>query len=721
AVILTGTHSHINGNISNERLFDRDQITFPPLMQAAGYETALIGKYHLRTEPRGFDHYDMLINQGTYYNPQMIRNGSRVERVGYTTEIVTDLAIDWIEDGRDGDRPFMLMVQHKAPHRQWDPGPAQLTMFDGETLPEPPTLFDDFEGRSFAHSFSTMSVADHLTPADLHLTFPRWLLNDEQIALWERAYGPKNETFHAAKLHGDALVRWKYQRYAKDYLRCVAAIDDGVGQILDALDEQGLAENTVVVYSSDQGWYIGEHGWYDKRWMYEESFRTPLLVRWPGVTPAGSVSNAMVQNLDFAQTFLEIAGAAAPERMQGRSLVPVLRGETPDDWRESVYYRFYENRGPHAVPRHEGVATQRHKLINFYELGVYEMYDLVNDPDELRSVHDDPAYEDVRRDLERELARLRSQYGVTDETDREYDRHEDALDARRALRRLLGSRPGIWGRDIQPVSVERLDGYARETLTMRVDGRSIGMFAYTPPATDRLYPGVVLVHGTANEATTAHGKSSLDDQAANLARRGYVVLAMDRLGHESRSLRDGSETIEGVSDAFVADGTSLLGVTLSELQTAQRYLMRRPDVHEKRIAAVGDGTGGMLAQMLGFIEEDIAVVAAIDGAASFNAAHHDGSARRLPPIARVHGIRNWGGLPVALSGIYPRPQLDVHVSARAEPLHERAEERYRLGGHTEKHAAEMSLGETGDAWARVTAWLDRWLVDAFAGEPTPTR
>jgi len=415
AVILTGVHSHINGQTTNGQRFDGSQPTFPRLLRAAGYQTALIGKWHLRSEPQGFDHFDVLYGQGPYYNPAMNRNGERVERVGYTTDIVTDLTLDWLS-ARDGEEPFLLMCQHKAPHRNWQPGPDHLHTYDDVKIPEPPTLFDDWSGRGSASAQQEMTIARHLSRFDLKLD-PPGNLTPEQLAAWNAAYGPKNEAFEEAQLEGDDLVRWKYQRYAKDYLRCIASIDDGVGRILDYLDESGLAENTVVIYTSDQGWFLGEHGWYDKRWMYEESFRTPLLVRWPGVTEPGSENTDLAQNLDFAPTFLDIAGIEPPDRMQGVSLVPLLRGETPEDWRKSVYYRYYEHPAVHMVHRHEGVRTNRYKLIHFYRLGEWELYDLERDPDELRSVYQDPEYAEIRRRLERQLAELRKRYDVADEAD----------------------------------------------------------------------------------------------------------------------------------------------------------------------------------------------------------------------------------------------------------------------------------------------------------------
>ena len=411
AVILTGKYSHLNGFLQNGDRFDGSQQTFPKLLQGAGYQTAMIGKWHLGTDPTGFDYWNVLIGQGPYYNPPMIKNGERVKYTGYTTDIITDLALEWLQEGRDDEQPFMLMYQHKAPHRNWQPGPDFLTMYDGEDIPEPDTLFDDYEGRGSAAMMQEMTVARHLTPNDLKLTTPN-NLTPEQLEVWNAAYEPKNEAFEEANLTGDDLVRWKYQRYIKDYLRCVASVDANLGRVLDYLDESGLAENTIVIYSSDQGWYLGDHGWYDKRWMYEESLRMPLLVRWPGVVEPGSENDDIVSNLDFAETFLDIAGADIPDDMQGRSLVPLLEGETPDDWRDSFYYQYYEHPGVHNVHRHFGVRGESHKLIYFPTLDEWELYDLEKDPDELNSVYGDPAYTSVTANLKDEITRLRELYAV---------------------------------------------------------------------------------------------------------------------------------------------------------------------------------------------------------------------------------------------------------------------------------------------------------------------
>ena len=438
AVILTGKHSHINGFATNWHRFDPDQPTFPKMLQKAGYQTAIFGKWHLKSDPVGFDHWEVLPGQGNYYNPTFKVPGGTKPSDGYVTDLVTHLAMDWMARKRDPDRPFMLMVQHKAPHRPWLPGPQHLTMYDDVEIPEPPTLFDDYEGRGSPAREQEMTIARHMSLSyDLQvepeveeaeaqgLTRAYYNLRNRmtpaQRAKWDAAFGPKNEAFREANLEGDDLVRWKYQRYAKNYLRCVASVDDNIGLLLDMLDREGLAENTIVIYSSDQGWYVGEHGWYDKRWMYEESLRMPLVVRWPGVVEPGSRDAHLVQNLDFAETFLDIAGVEVPADMQGVSILPLLKGGSPEAWRDAIYYHYYEDPAVHMVARHYGVRTGRYKLIHFYRKGEWEMYDLASDPDELRSVYDDPAYAEVRAQLHAKLDELRARYQVSYETDRAFD------------------------------------------------------------------------------------------------------------------------------------------------------------------------------------------------------------------------------------------------------------------------------------------------------------
>jgi arylsulfatase A-like enzyme len=412
--VLTGKHSHINGFLDNSNSrFNGAQQTFPKLFQAAGYQTAIVGKWHLVSDPTGFDTWKILVGQGTYYNPVLIENGRRVRHKGYVTDIITDVALDFLKSGRDPQKPFVLMYHHKAPHREWEPALRHLHLYDDVDIPEPATLFDNYSGRGTAAHVQQMEVVRDLNKLDLKLTTPKDL-NPAQLEQWNSAYEPQNRAFRDAHLSGRELAHWKYERYIKDYLRCVAGIDENVGRLLDYLDQSGLAKNTVVIYSSDQGFYLGEHGWFDKRFMYEESLRMPLLIRWPGVTQPGTVSDAPVSNLDFAETFLQIAGLSVPADMQGQSLVPVLKenGATPADWRKSLYYHYYEYPAVHMVNKHEGVRTSRYKLINFYELGEWELYDLEKDPHEMHSVYADPAYAETVKELKAELARLRDYYHV---------------------------------------------------------------------------------------------------------------------------------------------------------------------------------------------------------------------------------------------------------------------------------------------------------------------
>jgi arylsulfatase A-like enzyme len=416
ATVQTGKYSHLNGFYHNGSRFNGDQQTFPKLLQKAGYQTAIFGKWHLVSDPQGYDNWEILIGQGTYYNPTMIRNGQKVQIEGYTTDIITDRALDWLKNARDKNKPFMLMYQHKAPHREWEPPLKYLHMYDEVTIPEPPTLFDDYSGRGTPAKTQDMTIAKTMTDRDLKLTPPPDL-NLKQREVWDAAYNPKNEEFRKANLTGRDLVRWKYQRYMKDYLRCIAAVDDNLGRVLEYLYQTGLAKNTVVIYSSDQGFYLGEHGWFDKRWIYEESLRTPFIVRWPGTVKPGTFNRDIVSNLDFAETFLDIAGVPVPSDMQGRSLVPLLKGRTPADWRKSFYYHYYEFPAVHSVRRHYGVVTSEFKLIHFYEPDVneWEMYDRKKDPMELKSIYADPKYAATKQKLEQELQRLRTELKLPSE------------------------------------------------------------------------------------------------------------------------------------------------------------------------------------------------------------------------------------------------------------------------------------------------------------------
>ena len=413
AVILTGKHSHLNGQRTNKDTFDGSQQTVSKLLQRAGYQTAIVGKWHLKSTPTGFHHFEVLKGQGQYYNPLLFTNGEMVKHTGYTTDIITDQALKWI-DQRDQNKPFFLMAQHKAPHGRWEPALRHLKTFEDIQIPEPPTLFDDYSGRSEAPANHKMGIAEHIGPSRLMLRYSS-KFTPEQYKIFDGHFRPLNEAVQKLDLKGKKLTRWNYQRYIKNYLRCVKAVDENIGRMMDYLDENGLSKNTVVIYSSDQGFWLGEHGWFDKRWMYEESLHTPLLVRWAGRTKPGSTNTNLVSNLDFAQTFLDIAGAPQPKDMQGRSLLPILRGKTPEDWRKTHYYHYYEA-GGHGVPIHFGVTDGRYKLIRFPDekLNTWEFFDLKVDPQEMKSRLNAPKYSKIIAGLKKELTRLRKHYQVED-------------------------------------------------------------------------------------------------------------------------------------------------------------------------------------------------------------------------------------------------------------------------------------------------------------------
>ena len=445
AVMLTGKHSHLNGFATNDQKFDGTQQTFPKLLQAAGYRTEVIGKWHLESDPTGFDHWDVLVGQGDYWNPTFIVDGTRTKRDGHATDIIHANALERLRAlapaAKDG-KPFAMLVHHKAPHRNWMPTARHLNLFKDDEIPLPATFFDRYEGRSRASSMQTMQVDRDLAwEYDLKVParelFPdrkldgldSWMQREIERIPGEiqraivEAYRDENRKLieRYSRMKPKSLAEWRFQRYAKDYLRTAQGVDDSVGGILEELDRLGLADNTIVVYTSDQGWFLGEHGWFDKRWMYEESFRMPLVVRWPGQIPAASTSDALVQNLDFAPTFLAAAGVSVPTDMQGKSMLPLLAagGATDKPFRDAVYYRFEESKGSHTVPRHEGVATDRWKLIRFLDLidpatgeRTLELYDLAADPDELRSLAGDPKHAETLRAMTQKLEAIRAQYQV---------------------------------------------------------------------------------------------------------------------------------------------------------------------------------------------------------------------------------------------------------------------------------------------------------------------
>jgi len=434
ASVLTGKHSHLNGFIDNSSgAFDGSQPTFPKYLREAGYETAIIGKWHLHSQPTGFDHWEILPGQGSYVNPDFIQmDGSTKRFEGYVSDIITDKSIEWLENRPDKDKPFVLMSQHKAPHRNWMPAPRHYTLFEDIDLPEPETLFDDYANRSIALQKQEMTIARHFfwgwdmffheNPEGAGMMdglangeYAR--MTEAQKAEFDAAYGPPNRKFldalAAGEMDAGTLTRWKYQRYIKNYMRTITGLDESIGRLLDYLDRAGLAENTVVIYSSDQGFYLGEHGWYDKRWMFEESLFMPFIIRWPGVVQPGTRPEAMIQNIDYAPTFLEMAGVDVPDDMQGRSLLPILKnkGRTPDDWRKAIYY-FYSGEAVHRVAAHNGVRNDRHKLFYLPDTREWQLFDLQEDPMEMKSVHNDPAYAGVLAEMTKLYHQLREHYKV---------------------------------------------------------------------------------------------------------------------------------------------------------------------------------------------------------------------------------------------------------------------------------------------------------------------
>ena len=420
ATILTGKHSHQNGFIDNTfgSQFDFNQQTFAELLQGAGYKTGVLGKLHLGAKPsKGFDYIDILPGQGSYYNPVFINEEGQYKMEGYTTEIITEKAIQWMDSIKSDAQPFMLFLGHKSPHRPWQPGPNEIGMYEGVTIPEPESLFDTYTGDRTVAAMNYMSISEAMKlEQDLKITSgPQGGFTIKQQKTWDSIYGPINEKFNKENLTGKDLTRFKYQRYMKDYLASVAGVDKGVGEVLDYLNTSGLEENTIVIYTSDQGFYLGEHGWFDKRWMYKESLRTPLLVSWPGKIKAGTRTDRMVSNLDFAETFLDIAQTEIPKDMQGKSILPILKGEIPENWREAHYYHYYEHPSEHDVRRHYGITTDRYKLIHFYyDLDKWELYDLEKDPNEMQNLYGDSAYAEVKSELHNRLEVLRTTYQDND-------------------------------------------------------------------------------------------------------------------------------------------------------------------------------------------------------------------------------------------------------------------------------------------------------------------
>ena len=432
AVMLTGKHSFVNGKVDNLVSFNWDQDNFAKQLQGAGYQTAMIGKIHINGLPQGFDYSNVLPGQGQYYNPDFIENGVKKQYHGYCTKITTKLAMDWLEKKRDKDKPFLLLYHQKAPHRTWMPEKKYLDLFKDTTFLPPANFFDNFDKRPVAAQHE-MGIFEHMDLAyDLKILDEEGeiqtkyrksaqrmynRMDSDQRAAWDAHYKPIIKEFKEKGLKGKELALWKYDRYMKDYLSTIQSVDDGVGELLDYLDKEGLAENTIVVYTSDQGFYLGEHGWFDKRFMYEESFRTPILMKYPKEIKAGTVVDQLIQNLDFAPTFMDYAGVDIPNDVQGESFRNIVNGKT-NEWRDAIYYTYYEYPGEHNVQRHNGVRTDRYKLIHFYyDSDTWELYDLKKDPTEMNNVYDDPAYKEIRKNMHEKFEEVRAKYGDSDELD----------------------------------------------------------------------------------------------------------------------------------------------------------------------------------------------------------------------------------------------------------------------------------------------------------------
>ncbi|TWU57191.1 sulfatase family protein [Rubripirellula reticaptiva] len=427
--VMTGLHSHKNGIVNLSGALDPQRPTWPKALHNGGYTTAIFGKWHMKTKPTGFDEWAVLSGQGSYYNPDFFFSDGESRRIeGHSTDVVTDLALDWLER-RDTSKPFALMVQHKAPHRNWKPSLRELELYRDIEFPEPPTLFDQYEGRVAAASHA-MGIDGHMRMASDLMLFEtekdQNVINrftPEQKKAYLAAFAKENEAFLANPPTGKELVRWKYQRYMKNYLRCVAGVDRNVGRVLAELDKAGLSDNTIVVYCADQGFYLGEHGWFDKRWAYEESLKMPLIVRWPGKVKAGSRCAAMVQNIDYAPTLLEAAGIPTDWDVHGISLMPLLTqgGTTPDQWRDTIYYRYID--GGHGVAQHSAIRTNDFKLLYFdnprneaEKASRWELFDLKNDPQEMTNLATDTNHAAKLKAMQARFQETRQFYDDTDES-----------------------------------------------------------------------------------------------------------------------------------------------------------------------------------------------------------------------------------------------------------------------------------------------------------------
>jgi arylsulfatase A-like enzyme len=432
ATVLTGQHSHKNGQIDNLVRFDSSKITVPKLLQKAGYQTAIVGKWHLKSLPTGFDFWKVLPGQGLYFQPRLIdmKNDTATYK-GYATNVITDEALGWL-DRRDKTKPFFLMLHHKAPHRYFFPPLKYIQAFHNRQFPEPSTLYLDTTGRGTAWKKQTMTILydmklssdlkvdpaylmniPHLKPDSAEIAYYNAIMNripaDERQQIKE-IYKERGELIQRLKPSGKDLLKLKYQWYMQDFLACVASVDENIGRLLDYLDKNDLTNNTMIVYTSDQGFYLGENGWYDKRFMYDQSMQIPLLIRWPGKIKPGTSNASLVQNIDFAPTFLDAAGEAVPDWMQGLSLKPLLLQTKRELPRQALYYRFYEVYADHTVLPHLGIRTKTHKLIYFHTVDEWELYDLQKDPDELNNLYHQKSYQPLVAELKRQLIALKKQY-----------------------------------------------------------------------------------------------------------------------------------------------------------------------------------------------------------------------------------------------------------------------------------------------------------------------
>ncbi len=435
AVMLTGKHSFVNGKINNFTKFDWNQDNIAKQLQKNGYETALVGKIHIPGVPQGFDYSAILPGQGQYYNPDFIINGKKQRINGYCTNITTSLALNWLKNMRNKEKPFLLLYHQKAPHRTWMPEKKYFELYEDSVYKLPDNFWDNYQGRIAASKHKMGIVNDLDIVYDLKMldkegefktNYRAWAqdmynrMDSAQKADWDKYYTPLINDFKSKKLTGEELAKWKFNRYMHDYLRTIQSVDDGVGEVLNYLDKSGLADNTIVVYTSDQGFYLGEHGWFDKRWMYEESMKTPLLIRYPKEIKANTIVDELVQNLDYAATFLDYAGIEKPKDVQGESFRNIVSGKS-SDWRDAVYYTYYEHPSEHNVQRHYGIRTKRYKLIHFYyDDDNWELYDLEKDPKEMNNVYDNPEYAEIKADMHKKLEDIRKKYGDSDELNKKF-------------------------------------------------------------------------------------------------------------------------------------------------------------------------------------------------------------------------------------------------------------------------------------------------------------